>query len=88
MVLLPGMKPEDAFGLAERIRVDLSGTAVPVDGFEEPAVRFTASFGVARLAAGESIEDVLKRADDALYRAKTGGRNRVVAAEAPARQTA
>jgi len=37
----------------------------------------TCSFGVAQLAAGESAERLVARADEALYRAKLNGRNRV-----------
>jgi diguanylate cyclase (GGDEF)-like protein len=88
VVLMPGTTSDEAVGLAERMRLDLAGTAVAFDGFDEPSVRFTSSFGVANLAEGESIEDVLKRADEALYLAKTGGRNKVVSAEVPVQQTA
>jgi two-component system, cell cycle response regulator len=41
----------------------------------------TCSFGVTEWQAGESVDQLLKRADTALYRAKNEGRNRVVSAE-------
>lgn len=46
-----------------------------------PGGSVTASFGVASLQHGESVETWLARADDALYRAKSSGRNRVVYAD-------
>jgi diguanylate cyclase (GGDEF)-like protein len=39
--------------------------------------RVTASFGVATIGSGESLESLFKRADEALYQAKSLGRNRV-----------
>jgi hypothetical protein len=41
----------------------------------------TVSIGVAELHPGEDTKDWMKRVDEALYSAKKGGRNRVVAAE-------
>jgi PleD family two-component response regulator len=38
------------------------------------------SIGVARHLAGESLDDLFKRVDEALYRAKNSGRNKVLAA--------
>jgi GGDEF domain-containing protein len=42
--------------------------------------RFTVSIGVARHEPEESIDELFKRVDDALYRAKNDGRNKVLAA--------
>jgi len=39
-------------------------------------LRITISAGVARRELGESMDELLRRADEALYRAKRGGRNR------------
>jgi diguanylate cyclase (GGDEF)-like protein len=43
-------------------------------------ISITSSFGVAEWRVDESVDQLLKRADTALYQAKNGGRNRVVAA--------
>ncbi|MEH8112082.1 diguanylate cyclase [Aeromonas veronii] len=60
-----------ACALAERLRATLVA-----DIHWPSGLQVTASFGVAE-RAGESPEQVLKRADEALYQAKTQGRNRV-----------
>jgi len=52
-----------------------------LDGEE---VRTSLSIGVAEIAAGENAEQLLKRADKALYRVKEAGRNDVMVAEPPA----
>lgn len=59
--------------LAERLRRNIEGT--DFTGVPRPV---TGSFGVAAQAPGESVEALVKRVDEALYRAKKGGRNRVV----------
>ncbi|HEV3424812.1 MAG TPA: bifunctional diguanylate cyclase/phosphodiesterase [Paraburkholderia sp.] len=64
-----------AIELAERLRGAISSIARP-DGY------VTASFGVAEHRAGESIMALLDRADEALFRAKQSGRNRVCAERA------
>jgi diguanylate cyclase (GGDEF)-like protein len=75
-VLVPRMSLADALALAERLALQ-----VATDG--EP--RVTISVGVAEARAEiESAEEVIRRADAALYQAKASGRNRVVADAAPA----
>ena len=48
-----------------------------------PSISVTVSVGVAALAPDESGEELIQRADQALYRAKQGGRNRVESATTP-----
>ncbi len=76
IILLPQTNCEAAAALAERIRSKFEqtpGSAAPL--------AMTASFGVAELQDGEHEDDLIRRADEALYRAKNEGRNRVVIAK-------
>lgn len=57
---------------AEWLRVAFASTSYPEIN---NSTRFTASFGVTEVVAGERIEDAYKRADAALYEAKHDGRN-------------
>ena len=74
VVLLPGADEEVAVHVAERVQ-----QGVPVDA---PHC-LTLSAGVARIADDETLHGALRRADEALYVAKNGGRNRVVLAPTP-----
>lgn len=69
---------EPANRLAERIRMAFSGLRHA--GLNDD-VRLTASFGVASTRAGEHFDQLFARADEALYRAKSKGRDRVECAE-------
>lgn len=80
IVLLSNTNASGAFHLAERIRRALEKMPCQPDG--GVPLRVTASLGVATLAPNESREKLLKRADQAMYRAKHLGRNQVVLAEA------
>jgi len=73
-VTLPETDPELAHRIAERLRSALEQRVVTADGVE---VRFTISIGVATFATGLSVSAAMARADQALYRAKQNGRNRV-----------
>jgi diguanylate cyclase (GGDEF)-like protein len=80
-VLLDGWDLLDAYHEAERLRVDIEATRIEVPG---TVLSVTCSLGVAEHAAGQSVDQLLKNADVALYAAKTSGRNRVVAAQTSA----
>lgn len=71
LIVAPGTPKASASALAEDLRSSLSGVLLP----DSRAV--TASLGVAGFQPGESVSDLVRRADDALYRAKAAGRNRV-----------
>lgn len=77
-IALPEAPLAEAVGVAERLRLAVADTGV-ADGAGE--IRMTASFGVSELAPGdETFADTVRRADDAAYEAKRGGRNRTVTA--------
>jgi diguanylate cyclase (GGDEF)-like protein len=75
-ILLPQTTADAAAVVASRIRDALASTRVPVSETEE--VRLTASFGIAESSSGRSADELLRRADDALYAAKRAGKDRVV----------
>jgi diguanylate cyclase (GGDEF)-like protein len=81
IVLLPGADGTAALQVAETLRARCEALAIPhPDSPSGPLV--TLSLGVAAClpsVAGASVEDLMARADAALYRAKQGGRNRVAA---------
>jgi diguanylate cyclase (GGDEF)-like protein/PAS domain S-box-containing protein len=77
LVVLPDTDAHAAMDAAERMRAVLAATEVAaLDG---ATIRFTVSVGVA-VPTTDSPSELLRRADLALYAAKTGGRNRVVVA--------
>ena len=80
-VLLPATEMATAEKIAERIRRGVSSK--PFNAGVNCLLNITISAGVACLSGIEDkVEDILKRADQALYRAKREGRNRVVLAAA------
>ena len=70
MILLPITDYATALRLAERYRATIENIALD-------DIRFTCSIGVAELQVGEQMENLMARADEALYEAKSCGRNTV-----------
>jgi two-component system, cell cycle response regulator len=66
-----------AVHIAERLRAQVARYEFAQVG------KCTASFGVATSISGDTPESLMKRADQALYLAKQGGRNQVEVASAP-----
>jgi two-component system cell cycle response regulator len=78
VVVMPDTDAGVASIVAERIRARVAGEPFAIHEGTR-AIDVTVSIGMAQRQAGDSEPDVLvKRADQALYRAKRDGRNRVV----------
>jgi diguanylate cyclase (GGDEF)-like protein len=83
LLLLPGTDLDGAGRLLERLRQRLGETAFACGtGAGEMTVSATVTIGAAGVAPGDALEDVIRRADGALYRGKGQGRNQVVFEEA------
>jgi diguanylate cyclase (GGDEF)-like protein len=74
-LVMPRILPEKAESVAEKIRAELAAEVLQTD---MGPLRCTVSAGIAfGTSEGSSFEDVLRRADQALYEAKRDGRNRI-----------
>ncbi len=83
-LLFEGRTIEEGLVIAERLRTRMAALRFET---AHGIMTLSCSFGVSERKQNESIDDLLKRADVALYAAKTGGRNRVVAADPMATTT-
>jgi two-component system cell cycle response regulator len=85
IVVLPDCGLEEAGRVAERMRRIMEENAVETS---EGAISVTISLGVASVVGDkENTDDLIRRADEALYRAKSRGRNRVEMAESAGLRT-
>jgi two-component system cell cycle response regulator len=79
VVVMPDTDLGIAAMVAERIRRRIAGEPFPIEGGKR-TIEVTISVGIAaRMGAQDNATLMLKRADEALYRAKRDGRNRVAA---------
>jgi diguanylate cyclase (GGDEF)-like protein len=74
--LLPETALEDAGAIAERLRAGIESATLTLAESSQ-AVGVSVSIGIALAGPDEALEDMIGRADEALYRAKENGRNRV-----------
>jgi diguanylate cyclase (GGDEF)-like protein len=80
VVLLPATDIDGAIILAERLRAEIEALVIPCE--DERGRKVTVSIGVSSYASspdapGKISEDLVQKADAALYKAKEAGRNRV-----------
>ena len=81
IVLLSETDLDASRSLAERLRVTAQALTIT---YENRKLSITISIGVAEANSSEPIDDVIRHADEALYRAKNAGRNRVAYSTPPA----
>ncbi|EJI2329879.1 GGDEF domain-containing protein [Vibrio cholerae] len=75
LVLLPSTNPEQAEHVMNRLREAVAKMSISNDGV---SITQTVSIGVASLGCSEEPDEAIERADQALYKAKETGRNKVV----------
>ncbi|TAI61311.1 GGDEF domain-containing protein [Bradyrhizobium sp. Leo170] len=73
-IVMLNSSPRASAAVAERIRAQIEAMSVPTP---LGPIRTTVSGGIAHATGSETIQSLLIRADEALYEAKTSGRNRV-----------
>jgi len=71
-VFMPGTLAEEAFQVAERIRIAVKDLDFPGDA---PSLRVTISGGISQRSSEEGLESLMHKADQGLYKSKSAGRN-------------
>ncbi|MEO5330637.1 MAG: diguanylate cyclase [Magnetococcus sp. YQC-5] len=75
LLYLPGVDKKAALIILDRLRARIAENSIMIS--EDKTINITISFGGSRLDPGAEIAESVRKADEALYLAKTGGRNRV-----------
>ena len=73
-ILLPDITLDEAAKIAEKLRVTVANRSVDL---EDGKLDFTVSLGVTQAKKSDTMQSIIKRADDALYESKRNGKNRV-----------
>ncbi len=75
LIVLPGTGGDEALAAAERLRAQV---AAHVCQSAKGPIPVTMTLGLAEMRTGDTVEQLISRADQALYEGKQAGRNRVV----------
>lgn len=78
IILMPETDINSAYGVLDKIRASIAKTPFH---FKDEPLQITLSFGLASFQENDTIEDVFTRADEALYGAKSAGRNQCLIAK-------
>ena len=82
-IILPDTTLSGGFKVADSLRMSVAGKELVNRSTGQNLGKITLSAGVAEFSKDESVEELIKRADSALYTAKESGRNQVVASTPP-----
>lgn len=80
-VILTSTGLENAYQVAEILRLNIERSKLKPAASEDSAIQVTVSIGVTEYIPGENTDELVKRADEAMYQSKRQGRNRVTRIE-------
>ncbi|PLW82022.1 GGDEF domain-containing protein [Kineobactrum sediminis] len=78
IIVMPGTSKNAALAIAENIRSDMEKSRLKRKSDDHLLGKITISIGIAELQQNDTAENFVNRADEALYKAKDSGRNKVV----------